>query len=157
MAKRESINAKIPSNDELQAWANDSERAQENLRGLLAAIEAGQEESANWATEALENMGPPSASDIGLLGSLASSRSADLVYWSVTLLARCDDFIDSIQDDLAKVVVAEESTAPVRRRAMTALAKVRSRNASTESAIQSATSSSDSQLANLAKEILQPV
>ena len=156
MATYKSENTPVPTANDLQTWANDSDAARANVKGLLAAIQGTQEEAINWATEALENMGPPSADDIGWLGSVTSCSSADAVYWAVTLLSRCDDSIDAVQDDLAKIVASNESIASTRRRAITALAKVYARSDATESAIRIAMISGDSQLANLAKELLQP-
>jgi len=156
MATYESENPNVPTNGELQTWANDSDAARANVKSLFAAIQCAQEEAVNWATEALENMGPPSVGDIGWLGSVISSSSTDAVYWAITLLARCDDSIDAVQDYLAKIVASNESSTITRRRAITALAKVHARSDATESAIKIAMNSGDSQLANLAKELLQP-
>lgn len=157
MAGHNASNSPLPSIDDLQSWANDQDLARSQLKAIFAALESEQEEPMNWATEALENMGPPLMTDIAWLGTVASSKSPDAVYWAVTLLGRSDDPIDSVQDSIAGAVLASQSTPVIRRRAISALAKVQTRSKATESAIQSALKSDDSQLAGTAREILQSV
>lgn len=157
MAGHNLSNASMPSIDDLQSWANDQELARSQLKAIFTALESQQEETMNWATEALENMGRPLVTDTAWLGSVASSQSADAAYWAVTLLGRSDDSIDSVQDSIANVFLDSQSTPACRRRAIAALAKVHTRSKATESAIQSALKSDDSQLAGAAKEILQSV
>ena len=157
MAGRNLSDVMVPSIDDLQSWANDEDLACTNLTEIFAAIQSEQEELVNWATEALENMGPPLKSDIVWLGEIASNDSPDVIYWAVTLLGRSEDSIDSVQDALTRVFVAAKSTPTNRRRAILALAKVLTRNSNTELAIQSALNSDDSQLVSVAKEILQSV
>ncbi len=157
MAGQNFSNASLPSIDDLQSWANDQELARSQLKAIFAALESEQEEPMNWATEALENMGPPPKKDIAWLGTVASSQAADAAYWAVTLLGRSDDPIDSVQDSIANAVLDSQSTPAIRRRAISALAKVRTRSKATESAIQSALKSDDSQLVGAAREILQSV
>jgi hypothetical protein len=157
MAGHNLSNASLPSIDDLQSWANDQELARSQLRAIVAALQSEQEEPMNWATEALENMGPPLKTDIAWLGTVASSGSADAVYWAVTLLGRSDDSIDAVQDSIANAVLNLQATPACRRRAISALAKVSTRSKATDSAIQSALKSDDSQLAGAAREILQSV
>jgi flavin-binding protein dodecin len=157
MAGQNARNVSLPSIDDLQLWANDQELARSQLKAIFAALESGQEEFVNWATEALENMGPPLATDMNWLGSIASSQSADAVYWAITLLGRSEESIDSVQDALAKAIVNSQSTVAIRRRAISALAKVHIKSKATELAIQSALKSDDSQLVSAAREIFQPV
>jgi len=155
MAGRNLSDVVVPSIDALQSWANDQDLARTHLKELFATIQSEQEEPVNWATEAFENMGPPLKSDIVWLGEIASNDSPDVVYWAVTLLGRSEDSVDSVQGALTRVFMAAESTPANRRRAILALAKVHTRNSSTEFAIQSAMNSNDSQLVSVAKEILQ--
>ncbi len=157
MAGQNASNVSLPSIDDLQLWANDQELARPQLKAIFASLESGQEESVNWATEALENMGPPLATDMNWLGSITSSPSMDTVYWAITLLGRSDESLDSVQDAVANAIVNSRSTVAIRRRAMSALAKVRVKSEATELAIQSALKSDDSQLVSAAREILQPV
>jgi hypothetical protein len=146
-----------PSVEDLRSWANDEELARKHLKSIVAAIESDQEELASWATEALENMGPPLASDINWLGAVASNGSDDVVYWAATLLGRCEEAIDSVQDSLTSIVVSSKSTLSCRRRALAALSKVHTKNDATKQAIHSALNSGDSQLVSLANEILKSV
>jgi len=157
MAGRNLSDVMVPSIDDLQSWANDEDLACTNLTEIFAAIQSEQEELVNWATEALENMGPPLKSDIVWLGTIASSDCANVGYWAITLLGRSEDSIDTVQDALTRVFMASESTPTIRRRAILALGKVHTRNSATELAIQSALNSDDSQLVSMAKEILQSV
>src|SRR5690242_18748726 len=49
---------------------------------------AGDDEVREWATSALEGMGPPLAADVNQLKQLLKSPNLDVAYWAATLLGR---------------------------------------------------------------------
>ena len=55
---------------------------------LVLACGDEAEEVRQWATSALEEMGPPEASDVGPLISFIEAKSPDVGYWAATLLGR---------------------------------------------------------------------
>ena len=62
--------------------------AREAALPLVRACAAEAEEIRQWAAAALEELGPPSASDLDALALLLADENADVGYWAATLLGR---------------------------------------------------------------------
>jgi len=64
--------------------------AREAALPLVRASAAEAEEIRQWAAAALEELGPPPASDLDALASLLAGENADVGYWAATLLGRLE-------------------------------------------------------------------
>jgi len=120
---------------------------------LVLACGDEAEEVRQWAAGALEEMGPPEASDLGHLASFLAGRSPDVGYWAATLLGRLKAEAAPAVDALARAV-AESSHPAVRQRAAWALGEIGPGAAAAGAALQAAAADPDARLSRLAREAL---
>lgn len=104
-----------------------------------------------WASAALEEMGPPPESCIPDLLEFTSDQSASVVYWAVTLLGRGK--AARACDLLAKLVDSDREDC-VRERAVWAIRQIGCPSSVVQQALLKAGQSSNPRLARLAKETL---
>ena len=88
---------------------------------LACGDEAG--EVRQWATAALEAIGPPEVDDVGQLAAFLRGRSADVGQWAATLLGRLRGKAARAGDALARAV-DKASNSSVRQRAAWALGEI---------------------------------
>lgn len=130
--------------------------AQAAAVALVLACGDEAEEVRQWATSALEEMGPPEAADVGQLVSLIEAKSPDVGYWAVTLLGRLKAESASAVDALAHAL-AESPHLPVRQRAAWALGEIGTAAAASLPQLQTASAGSDARLARLAQEAIKQI
>lgn len=151
----------LASGDSAQQAAAAEKLAQLGEEASAAAVElatacAGDEAIREWATAALEGMGPPAVEDITRLAALLSDPSADVGYWAATLLGRLGP--DGAAATPALTAALDKSPhANVRERAALALGKIGPAAAAAAPALTAAASSGGSRLATLAREALANV
>jgi HEAT repeat protein len=120
---------------------------------LVQATVDADESVRQWATSALESIGPPAADDAGEMAKLLSDSRLDVAYWSATLLGR-------LRTDAAptvpQLIVALKSHAEiaVRQRAAWALGEIGKYAAPALDALNDAAKSSDPRLARLAQQAI---
>ncbi|NLX54687.1 MAG: hypothetical protein GXY58_06210 [Planctomycetaceae bacterium] len=120
---------------------------------LVRACGDEEEVVREWAVAALEELGPPPASSLEPLCSLAAAAQELVAYWAVTLLGRAGP--EAFAAAPALVSVLETSPHPaVRQRAAWALGRIRDQSAATIAALERVKSSGDPRLARLAAESL---
>jgi len=114
------------------------------------------EEVRQWATSALEQLGPPSSSDVAPLVELIEARSPDVGYWAVTLLGRLKGDAAPAVDALARTVGGQQGIA-VRQRAAWALGEIGPAAAAAIPVLQKVAGDPDPRLARLAAETLKKI
>ena len=85
----------------------------------VALVQATADDDDNvrqWATSALEDMGPPASGDCQALAELLAGNQADPAYWAATLLGRLGQSASPAANCLTKAAQAH-GTPAVRRRA----------------------------------------
>lgn len=97
--------------------------AQPAAVALVLACGDEAEEVRQWASSALEGLGPPESSDIGQLVSLIEAKSPDVGFWAATLLGRLKADATPAVDALARAVTGNNNLA-VRQRAAWALGEI---------------------------------
>jgi HEAT repeat protein len=120
---------------------------------LVRAVADQHEQVREWATEALELIGAPPASEVGALTLLLSHGSSDVAYWAATLLGRCGEAAAPAAHDLAAVVGSDRDTA-VRQRVAWALGRIGHASQPVLEALARAAASTDRRLARLAQQAL---
>lgn len=105
-----------------------------------------------WATEALENLGPPPADAAPALIALLSAE-ADAAYWAATLLGRLASAGSDVLTALARAL-APPHPLNVRERAAWALGQLPQRTPDVVQALQTAAQAAEPRLARLAQAAL---
>lgn len=123
----------------------------------LVRATADEDESVReWATAALEEMGPPAVDDCQALTQILAQDAADAAYWAATLLGRLESSAAAATPALATAI--EKHSAPnVRHRAAWALGQIGSAAKSARPQLEAAAKSSDARLARLAAKALESV
>jgi HEAT repeat protein len=114
------------------------------------------EEVAQWVTSALEELGPPLASDAEVLAEMLRDQSPDVGYWAATLLGRLGSEAAPAAGALADAMAVEQNPA-VRQRAAWALGKVGSQAESCLESLRQAASDADPRLARLASRAIEQI
>lgn len=127
--------------------------AQPAAVALVLACGDEAEEVREWATSALESLGPPEATDVGQLISLIEAKSPDVGYWAVTLLGRLKAQAAPAVEALARTVAASPHLS-VRQRAAWALGEIGPAAATVLTTLQKAATDPDARLARLAQEAI---
>lgn len=121
------------------------------------AIAAGDEDEQvkQWASAALEELGPPDVADVAKLGDLLTrvESSADVGYWAATLLGRLEGDGQAAVPYLTKAA-GEHFAMSVRERAVWALGKIGPAAGSAGPLLKELSSSDQPRLARLAKSSL---
>jgi HEAT repeat protein len=134
--------------EELSSLGTDAQPA---AAALVAAC--GDEQMREPAVAALEDLGPPSPSDVARLAALLARPSLDVAYWAATLLGR-------LEGDAAPAVPAlitaleKHSGLAVRQRAAWALGKIGPPAVAARTALNAAATNNDARLAALAREAI---
>ncbi len=128
--------------EEAQAWAVALTRACSD-----------DEPVREWAVAALEDLGPPRASDAAALKTLVGNDNSLVAYWAVTLLGRLGEAASSTASALVSVLESSPDAA-VRQRAAWALGSIGDRSTVVTRALQLAGESPDPRLASLAAQAL---
>ncbi|HEY2840791.1 MAG TPA: HEAT repeat domain-containing protein [Pirellulales bacterium] len=157
----DTLKQSLVSSDAVQQGAAAEKLAQMGEDAQPAAVEligacAGSEALREWATAALEAMGPPAVADVQKLITLLDAKSADVGYWAATLLGRLGPDGAAATAALAKTL-GKSPHAQVRERAALALGKIGPAAASAAPALQEAASSGSPRLASLARDALSSV
>jgi HEAT repeat protein len=121
----------------------------------VALVEAcgADDDSLESVTAALEELGPPAASDSAPLAKLLDSPLLDVAYWAATLLGRAGAGAASAVPQLTQALGTHAELA-VRERAAWALAEIGSGAGTARPALEKAAAGSDRRLAKLAREAL---
>jgi HEAT repeat protein len=128
--------------------------AQPSAVALVMANADEDEAVRQWATAALESLGPPAAGDIPQLAKLLSDPHLDVAYWAATLLGRLEaDGAPSVPG-LVGALQSHPEVA-VRQRAAWALGQIGAAAKAAEPALVQAANASDPRLSRLAQEALE--
>lgn len=142
--------------DAAERLAQLGPKARSAAMALVLACGDDDETVRQWATDALEGIGPPEAADVAQLASLAEAKSLDVAYWAVTLLGRLKGDAATAVDALA-TVVAGRGDLIVRQRAAWALGEIGPSAAKAVPALQKAGADSDPRLSRLAQEAIEHI
>jgi len=123
---------------------------------LIHATADPSETVRDWATNALENCGPPPAHLEPRLVELARNSLGDQAYWAVTMLGRLELPGEATVAALAEIVVGARD-AKVRQRAAWALGNLGPEAKPALPQLQAATQVTDSRLARLAGRAIQQI
>lgn len=110
------------NSDLFQQLANDPVQAIARLKDLIPAVASSDESTMQWATEALENCGPPEEAQLPWLASQLQDPSEDVAYWACTLIGRAGLLANSLQCQLAETL--KNRTGASRLKAASALGKI---------------------------------
>jgi HEAT repeat protein len=125
---------------------------------LVLATADADESVRQWATAALESLGPPDPEQAAELAKLTSDPRLDVAYWSVTLLGRLGSDAGNA-DTVAALICALDNhpQSAVRERAAWALGEVGSAAAAALPALQGAQAKTDPRLSRLAKTAIEQI
>lgn len=134
----------------LQQWANDPAAATAHVTELLECLR-GEGSSIDWATEALENCGPPSTAHLAALQVSAGDAHPDVSSWACRLIGRMGADASPAEATLVSVLT-QHASAETRRQSALALSKLDKLSAESLSALQQAAHSTDARLARAAQQ-----
>jgi HEAT repeat protein len=120
------------------------------VMALVRACGDEAEDVRQWATAALEEMGPPETCDVDRLVALLEDDSPDVAYWAATLLGRLKGDAAPAVDALAHAVAAAPHLS-VRQRSAWALGEIGPAAAAALPVLQAAATDPDPRLARLAR------
>jgi HEAT repeat protein len=121
---------------------------------LVRAVADPDEEVAEFATAALEELGPPDPADVAALDELASHANADVAWWAVTLLGRLGPSATAAVPTLTTLVRSSPEM-QVRQRAVWSLGRIGDASEPVRITLREAAASSDPRLSRLAREALE--
>jgi hypothetical protein len=117
----------------LQELANSPEEAQMHLWELVDVIDSNApqgiddpllESKQAWATEALENMGPPLPKDIEGLVDACKRRSTPVAIWCAKILGRVKHTDEKLENELIRLVSDPTKALELRRCSLSSLTKL---------------------------------
>ena len=111
-------------------------------------------EISHWAVAALEELGPPPASAIDALATLAQSQEPLTAYWAVTLLGRAGRDALEHQGVIADLLEQSPDLA-LREKAAWSLGRMRANSLEATQALQQAAQSPKNRLSRIATKSLQ--
>lgn len=123
---------------------------------LVQAMGKADAPTREWCAAALEEIGPPSTTDIKELASLACNKSSDVAYWAITLLGRAGSDAAPAVPALAEAL-GKSAPLTVRERAAWALGKLGPTAKAAAPALRDAAASKEARLARLATDALQSI
>lgn len=139
-----------------EALARMGEEARPAAVALVAACGDVDSEVRDWATAALEGMGPPSSDNLKPLIDLLHIDNPLVAYWAATLLGRLEDAAADAVDALVKSM--RESTATeVRQRSAWALGRIGPAAKAAIPALQKAAGDRDPRLSQLAQTAIDQI
>lgn len=119
----------------------------------LAIASAAAPPLRDWASAALEELGPPTTQDLPRLIPLLADASADVGYWAATLLGRLgEDGAPAVAGLIA--ALSDSPHATVRERAALALGKIGAGASAAAPALTEAAAGGNARLATLARDAL---
>lgn len=127
--------------------------AQPLAMALVRACGDTEEEVRNWASAALEELGPPRLADLAALAHLLADDHEEVSYWAATLLGRLEAEAAAAVPDLVHVLEQSASLA-VRQRAAWALGRIGPAARAATPALKEASTSNNPRLARLAARAL---
>lgn len=136
-----------------QTLAEMGEDAQPAAVALMKFGLSADGEVRDWSVAALEQMGPPAATDVVPLRSLLSSDNELQAYWAATLLGRIGSEANAAVDDLARLVRESPSSA-VRQRAAGALGQIGEVTPTVVDSLKHAAACDDTRLSRIANDAL---
>lgn len=122
---------------------------------VLAAADEN-EEVREWATGALEELGPPEEEQAGRLAELLSRPEPDVAYWAATLLGRLGRGAAAEVPALTGAL-AGDGAAAVRERAAWALGRIGPPAATALPVLESSAAGPEERLARLAAEAIAAI
>lgn len=140
----------------VQRLARLGEEAQPAAVPLVRLCAEKDESLRSWAASALEELGPPSPSDLPALVELLDDPKADVGYWAATLLGRLGARAAPATQPLAQRLLYSPH-ANVRQRAAWALGKIGPGAKDARDALRQAAAADDARLARLAQQALGQV
>ena len=139
-----------------QALARLGQDARPAAAALVAALRTADAPTREWCAAALEELGPPPATQISELVKLAGDKSPDVAYWAITLLGRAGkDAAPAVPTFISVLQSSPESA--LRERAAWALGKLGRIAAPATSALRKAEAGSEPRLSRLAKQALDAI
>ncbi len=136
---REAVAAKLNMSNEiiLKEWLQSPAIAMHHLVELFDAVSCDDETSIELATEALENCGPPTVSELDFLRRQLESQNGQRVYWACTLLGRMRRDANELQNAIVGVLSNSNSKAELaaEERAAWCLGQIGGLNAGSKSAL----------------------
>jgi HEAT repeat protein len=139
-----------------EALARLGHAAQPAASALVVALRAPDATTRDWATTALEELGPPPVGQVAELTELAEDESLDVAYWAVTLLGRTGSGAAPAVPVLAKLLQSSPELA-VRERAAWALGKLGRAAGPALPALRAAAASDEPRLGRLAKQAIDAI
>lgn len=130
--------------------------AQPAAVALVLACGDEDDEVRQWATAALEQIGPPLLSDLEQLAALTVAKSSDVAYWAATLLGRLKAQAAPAAETLAHAVT-DSPHLPVRQRAAWALGEIGPAAAPALLSLRKAANDPDPRLARLAQQAIEQI
>ncbi|MEX0936424.1 MAG: HEAT repeat domain-containing protein [Pirellulales bacterium] len=121
---------------------------------LVRAAGDPDEQVRQWATAALEELGPPALEDGPALALLLTSEQADVAYWAATLLGRLAD--GSFVGELA-AALGKQRPQSVRERACWALGRIGPPAREVLPALQAVSQEKQPRLARLARSAVDRI
>ena len=106
-----------------------------------------------WATAALEEMGPPPTEVIPKLIELIADPTNGVAYWAITLLGRAQGQANQACETLATLIVSDRDIS-LRERAVWAVEKIGCQSQNVIESLTTASQSSHARLARLASNAL---
>lgn len=137
----------------LQALANDADAAAKVAVELIGCVADSDEEVRNWASEALENLEAPLASDASAIAKQIGNPADDAAFWALKLLGRLGEDAKSQEANIAAVLKSNRAIT-VQQNAAWALGKIGSLSSESRSLLEKSASSADARLAQLSKQAL---
>ena len=129
------------------------EEAQPAAVALVRASDDRGDEVRDWATAALEELGPPSTSDLDVLTQLVTHQGVNSTFWAITLLGRLGREAGPAVPTLADAV-SQHPLPFVCQRAAWALGQIAQHDIAAIDALTEAAASADARLARLANQAL---
>jgi HEAT repeat protein len=138
-----------------EALARMGKVAQPAATALVSALRIADAKTCEWCTAALEDLGPPSATDIPELTRLAGDKSLDVAYWAITLLGRAGNDAAPSMPTLVDLLSSSETT--LKERAAWALGKIGPAATTAVPALRAAAAGREPRLSRLAKQALDKI
>lgn len=123
---------------------------------LVLACGDEAEDVRQWATAALEAIGPPDLADVASLTSFVDGRSPDVGYWAATLLGRLKSEAAPAVDSLARAVAGSPHLS-VRQRAAWALGEIGPAAIAAVPLLEKAATEADPRLSHLAQAAMSQI
>lgn len=147
--------------------ASERSKAAEQLAGrgseardaavdLVRACGDPAEEVRQWATAALEELGPPRPADVATLARLVDDENPDVGYWAATLLGRLEGEAAPAVAALT-AVLSGSAEIQVRQRCAWALGKIGLPAAAAVATLRQAAAGDDPRLARLAQRAIDQI